>query len=264
MECAVDDEIIDRNPCRKVKAPKMDLKPRETLQISQLPDFYNRLLAEPISPATVCTMLLFHLGLRKGEALGLSWHDYIPSDDKIRIRWQYTNDKQLRPPKSDMSNRDLAVNPSLKEYLERWRTLQASELNQLGLKQTGETPIVHSIGLEKVTAGRLPYVTRMDGHNFGRWFRNYCVDSGYGQFETVTHTFARDGKIIQRGKDYVGLTPHGLRHTVATVFAAEGTDVKTIQAWLGHASATTTLNMYVRAVKENNRAAADLFGSLLK
>lgn len=74
----------------------------------------------------------------------MSWNDYSPSDDKIRIRWQYTNDKQLRPPKSDMSNRDLAVNPSLKEYLERWRILQASELNQLGLKQTGETPIVHS------------------------------------------------------------------------------------------------------------------------
>lgn len=263
MECAVDDEIIDRNPCRKVKAPKMDLKPRETLEISQLPDFYNRLLAEPMSPATVCTMLLFHLGLRKGEALGLSWNDYSSSDDKIRIRWQYTNDKQLRPPKSDMSNRDLAVNPSLKEYLERWKTLQASELNQLGLKQTGETPIVHSIGLEKVTAGRLPYVTRMDGHNFGRWFRNYCVDNGYGQFETVTHTFARDGKTIRRGKDYVGLTPHGLRHTVATVFAAEGTDVKTIQAWLGHASATTTLNMYVRAVGENNQAAASLFDGLV-
>jgi len=155
MECAVDDEIIDRNPCRKVKAPKMDLKPRETLEISQLPD----LLAEPMSPATVCTMLLFHLGLRKGEALGLSWNDYSSSDDKIRIRWQYTNDKQLRPPKSDMSNRDLAVNPSLKEYLERWKTLQASELNQLGLKQTGETPIVHSIGLEKVIAGRLPHPT---------------------------------------------------------------------------------------------------------
>ena len=109
----------------------------------------------------------------------MSWNDYSPSDDKIRIRWQYTNDKQLRPPKSDMSNRDLAVNPSLKEYLERWRTLQASELDQLGLKQTGDTPIVHSIGLEKVIAGRLPYVTRIGVHNFG---------AGSGTIASITVT----------------------------------------------------------------------------
>lgn len=262
LECAIDDEIIDRNPCRKVRIPTMALKQRETLSIAELPRFHRDLIAEPISAATACTMLLFHLGIRKGESLGLSWCDYAADAAKIYIRWQYTNDKQLRSPKSEMSNRELAVNSSLGEYLSAWKEAQARELDRLGLQQTDETPIVHSIGLKQVAAGKLPYITRMDAQNYGRWFRNFCADNGYGHFETVTKTFTRDGKTINRGKNYVGLTPHGLRHTVATSLIAEGTDTKTVQAWLGHASASTTLNLYTRSVEENSRKAASLFDDL--
>jgi integrase len=41
-----------------------------------------------------------------------------------------------------------------------------------------------------------------------------------------------------------GRRPHDLRHTAATAWLAAGVDVKTVQAWLGHASAELTLNLY--------------------
>jgi integrase len=41
-----------------------------------------------------------------------------------------------------------------------------------------------------------------------------------------------------------GLTPHGLRHTAASLAIASGADVKVVQTMLGHASATMTLDMY--------------------
>lgn len=41
-----------------------------------------------------------------------------------------------------------------------------------------------------------------------------------------------------------GRRPHDLRHTAATAWLAAGVDVKTVQTWLGHASAELTLNLY--------------------
>ena len=41
-----------------------------------------------------------------------------------------------------------------------------------------------------------------------------------------------------------GRRPYDLRHTAATAWLAAGIDVKTVQAWLGHASAELTLNLY--------------------
>lgn len=44
--------------------------------------------------------------------------------------------------------------------------------------------------------------------------------------------------------DGLGLTPHKLRHTAASLAIAAGADVKVIQQMLGHADASMTLNTY--------------------
>lgn len=41
-----------------------------------------------------------------------------------------------------------------------------------------------------------------------------------------------------------GLTPHGLRHTAASLAIAAGSDVKVVQEMLGHKTATMTLDLY--------------------
>jgi integrase len=47
-----------------------------------------------------------------------------------------------------------------------------------------------------------------------------------------------------RASGLAGLTPHGLRHTAASLAIASGADVKVVQQMLGHASATMTLDLY--------------------
>ena len=57
---------------------------------------------------------------------------------------------------------------------------------------------------------------------------------------------------------------HGLRHTAATLLIAAGVDVKTISARLGHALTSTTMNIYVHALKESDKKAADAISNLLE
>jgi integrase len=61
-----------------------------------------------------------------------------------------------------------------------------------------------------------------------------------------------------------GLQFHDLRRANATALVAEGVDVKTAQARLGHASPTTTLAIYARASAEADRQASEKVGGLFR
>ena len=57
---------------------------------------------------------------------------------------------------------------------------------------------------------------------------------------------------------------HGLRHTSATLLIAGQQDLRTVSSRLGHAQASTTMNIYAHAIKENDRKAADALENMLK
>ena len=54
-----------------------------------------------------------------------------------------------------------------------------------------------------------------------------------------------------------GLTPHGLRHTAASLAVAAGANVKVVQQMLGHASAAMTLDVYAGLFGDDLDAVAD-------
>ncbi|MFF2349057.1 tyrosine-type recombinase/integrase [Kitasatospora sp. NPDC058115] len=53
-----------------------------------------------------------------------------------------------------------------------------------------------------------------------------------------------DPAVKAAGLDGLGLTPHKLRHTAASLAIAAGADVKVVQQMLGHKSAAMTLDVY--------------------
>lgn len=59
---------------------------------------------------------------------------------------------------------------------------------------------------------------------------------------------------------YEGLSFHDLRRANATGLVAEGVDVKTAQAMLGHSEARLTLDVYAQAVTKLGEAAAEAMG----
>jgi integrase len=54
-----------------------------------------------------------------------------------------------------------------------------------------------------------------------------------------------------------GLTPHGLRHTAASLAIASGANVKVVQTMLGHRSATMTLDLYGHLLADQLDEVAD-------
>ena len=60
-----------------------------------------------------------------------------------------------------------------------------------------------------------------------------------------------------------GVRLHDLRHFQATMLLAGGVPLKNVSARIGHANASTTLNIYAHALESHDEGAADLIGNLL-
>ena len=56
---------------------------------------------------------------------------------------------------------------------------------------------------------------------------------------------------------------HDLRHAHATQLLSNGVDISAVSSRLGHANASTTLNIYAHALEENDDRAATIIGELL-
>jgi FMN phosphatase YigB (HAD superfamily) len=72
---------------------------------------------------------------------------------------------------------------------------------------------------------------------------------------------------FSRLRDELGLTGvrlHDLRHFNATNLLAGGSDIRTVSGRLGHADASTTLNIYAHFMQRADQEAAALVGDLLK
>jgi integrase len=91
---------------------------------------------------------------------------------------------------------------------------------------------------------------------YSNWLRRVwypaCVSSGLGEFVEVEGSERRQ---------YVDLGFHDLRRANATALVAEGVDLKTAQARLGHSNPRLTLGLYAQATEAADRAAADRLGA---
>lgn len=82
---AVDDDLIQRNPCRGIILPKANVEARQALSAEDAARFNSCLMNEPLSSCVLYAMLLLHCSLRKWGALGLSWADCDPVSRALRI-----------------------------------------------------------------------------------------------------------------------------------------------------------------------------------
>lgn len=271
LRTATEWELIDRNPCEKVKL-SAGVETAEQIKFftpEQAKTFLSYIEA-PYSlkvsghqrvddtgiPYTVGDYeihkeipeqirILFNLaiytGLRKGEILALEFSDVDFEADTISITKAATivNGKQVcKQPKTKMSVRRITIPHDL--------TLRIS-----ALKQSREQ---FAADVSDFWQGKDWIFVQDNGQ-----MMNYSTP--YQALQDVLRRYNAD----KSPEDQLPTIPfHGLRHTAATLLIAAGVDVRTISARLGHALTSTTLNIYIHALKESDHRAANAISSLLK
>lgn len=244
------------NPCRlkvvrdEAKRPKA--KRRESLTQKEAASLANALLTEKVTGHTVVVWLALLCGMRRGECLGLRWSDVDLDAAALYVRNQYAKDKRLREPKSDESQRAIAIDPGTVKFLRAWRIQQREEFARKCVDQVPASPVCSN-----ALCGFI------EPDNFSRWRRIWFADHGLGRFTVDEYYPDRRGVRRRRRSGYVGHCLHDLRHTSATLLVGEDTDIKTVQGRLGHADVSLTLNTYTHVIKAKDRAAADTLWSLL-
>jgi integrase len=211
LEYAVKAGFLDRNPAQYAERPRTQ---RYVANIWDAPTVFRalRLLKEQDEELYVPALLAMLLGLRRGEALGLSWENVDFEQNIIRVRAQF----------ADQGDGRVGVHKKLKTANSP-RDLYMSSVLAHELKILRDA---------KLTGGRIdPYVCSI-----------------HGSILNPATMSTRWGRFVNRNK-LPDVRFHDLRHTFASLQLELGTDIKTISSLLGHCDLATTANIYLHPSK---------------
>lgn len=269
LKTAVDWEVLNRNPCDKVRVHGEDvadkLKFFTPAQVGCFLDsiekpykIYTRghsriddtgIQYEVGDYTLTRTMpeqlrVLFNLavysGLRKGELLALQWSDidFINCTVSVTKAATVVNGKQVcKAPKTKTSRREVSIPSFLTERLHNMMVEQAKTKEAMGACWKGNDWLF----------------TQSNGSMM-------CYSTPYATFQDAIDRY-NIGKEPSEQLPHIPF--HGLRHTSATLLIAARQDVRTVSNRLGHAQASTTMNIYTHAVKENDRTASNALEKML-
>ncbi len=267
---AVTEQLIFFSPAESLKVSRVvpGLSSLETvgttLDFAQLARFQE--IGDAMFEIGLCRMwaMLFtavSVGLRKGEALGLSW-------DNINLEKGILSVKSTRglddgkvfqdKPKTTKSTRDILMPQSLVNRLKAHLEHQKLEQLKAGdpwensgavfASQTGAW--IHPSQFDHALTSVLKW---SDPNDLGKRIRVLR------KFRLMTEQ-ARLEAAIRSGETLPRLRPHDLRHTYATLALRKGVPVEVVSKTLGHAKISITLDTYRHVLdSEMKEHVLDLF-----
>ena len=223
--------LVPYNAAAKASPPKTAKKAPNYFQPETISDILKALEAEPLKWQLI-THLLLVTGCRRGEIMGLKWDKVDFKNNRVTI------------------DRALIVSPSKGVYES---TTKTSDIRYLNLP-TETMALLKQHKREQL---------RIQIANGDRWIHSgYVFTQDNGDRMNPDSITAWLNEFSKRhGLPHIN--PHAFRHTVASVLLANGTDIVTVAAQLGHASASTTENFYAHIIEENKAKATECIADVL-
>ena len=215
-------DILNTNPLDKVIKPKSRQTQRKGnfLTKEELKEFLKLAQTATLSYFFPLVHLMAYTGLRQGEALALKWSDIDFENKKITVDKTATRIKEkqtLQTPKTKNSKRVISIDPTTLSILKSWKKDQIKIYFKNGKHFEGDDNFIF-------TNQRAEWVHI---HNFIRYFKRFIAD----------HKLKP-------------ITPHGLRHTHASLLFSAGVEPKNISDRLGHSTVQITLDLYTHITEE--------------
>ena len=223
--------LVPYNAAAKATPPKTTKKAPNYFQPETISEILKALEAEPLKWQLI-THLLLVTGCRRGEIMGLKWEKVDFKNNRVTI------------------DRALLVSPSKGVYES---TTKTSDIRYLNLP--AETMAL----LKQHKREQL----RIQIANGDRWIHTgyvFTQDNGDRMNPDSITSWLND---FSKRHGLPHINPHAFRHTVASVLLANGTDIVTVAAQLGHASASTTENFYAHIIEENKAKASECIADVL-
>lgn len=232
INAAVDSEIISRNRFNKIIIKDND-EDNDNLEnfltTSELNKFLNS--SKKLENITNFTLILLlaYSGLRKGEALGLKWEDINNSARTLTVKRTRDN-KGVRSPKTKNSLRTILIDEIVIKQLETYK--------------------------KWCKATKLSFGTHLKEDDF--IFISYQTATPVTD-NTIKYSFER----IQKKTGVKRITPHGLRHTHATILIEQRTPIRTIAERLGN-TPEMIMTIYGHSFEQLEKESVQAFGNVVK
>lgn len=225
---AIANDLARYNPVTSVKLPKGLKRGKRTAPTDeQIRTIFN----STDKPFGLFALFLLCTGLRKSEALALTWDDVDLSKKEISITksldYGIGASPAVKPPKTDAGVRTVPIVDILHDLLQEARTASGSDL--LFPAQDSNR------------SGKGGGYMTLRGYE-GAWQR-YCESTG----------------LIDNGKP--AITAHNLRHGTATLMFELGVDELTAQRILGHSRVEITREIYTQLREAQNRKSVEKFNA---
>lgn len=243
LDFAFKRRYIKENPKEYVNVPKpkRELKKDDEMKFysrKELNKFMSALEKESMPMWNTFFRLLAYTGLRRGEALALTWNDVTfnkQGESSVTVNKTLTlgigNQLIIQPPKNDESYRAVTIDPVTEKILRQWKTTQAEMLLGFGFNAMNKNQLLFS---------KLKDNTHLN----------------------LTTPRNRLVNITERNNlPFINI--HGFRHTHTSLLFEAGFSIEEVMERLGHSDIQTTMNIYTHVSSDRKKKSADKFADFI-
>ncbi|WP_225743330.1 site-specific integrase [Marinilactibacillus sp. Marseille-P9653] len=223
MNYALTEEYVIRNPFDLIVKPKVEplKKEKKFYETDELKKLMSAIDDWDHLQARALIRLIAFTGLRRGEALALTWDDLDEKNKTLMVNKALGRKERegkteiyLKGPKNKASNRIASVDQKTMDMLLEWKEFNESKWIFTNERNDGWLTLSKPV----------------------KWL-----------------------KIAEKKAGLPYLDVHGLRHTHASLLFEAGASVKEVQARLGHGQASTTMEIYTHITNASRDSFAEKF-----